>query len=89
MFELLMDSLESWNANKSERQKLQHAYLVLIVIVVLIAGVVSLVNGDFGQTIVRLALIALLTYSVNAIVWNLLQSSVLDKLSDKPKSKKK
>ncbi len=89
MFELLMDSLESWNANKSERQKLQHTYLVLIVIVVLIAGVVSLVNGDLGQTIVRLALIALLTYSVNAIVWNLLQSSVLDKLSDKPKSKKK
>lgn len=59
MFEVLKDSLNNWNAQKSERQKLQHAYLVLTVIIVLIAGIVSLFDGNLGHNIVLLALLAI------------------------------
>ncbi len=87
MFEVLKDSLNSWNAQKSERQKLQHAYLALTVIVVMLAGIISLFNGELGHNIVLIALIAIAAFFVNSIVWNLLQSSLLDRLSTKTKRK--
>lgn len=87
MFELIKDSLNSWNKTKSERQKLQHVYIVLAGMVTVIAGLVSLINTDAGHTILLIAGIALLTFGVNALVWNLLQSSLLDKLSSKQKRK--
>lgn len=87
MLEVLKDSLNNWNMQKSERQKLQHAYVALSVIVVLLAGIVSLFDGEWGHNVVLLALVAIGTFSVNAIVWNLLQSSLLDKLTTKPKRK--
>ncbi len=87
MFEVLKNSLNSWNVQKSERQKLQHAYLALTVLVVLLAGIISLFDGELGHNIVLVALIAIGAYFVNSIVWNLLQASLLDKLSTKPKRK--
>ncbi len=87
MFEVLKNSLNSWNVQKNERQKLQHAYLAVTVLVVLLAGVISLFNGDLGHNIVLVALVAIVAYFVNAILWNLLQASLLDKLSTKPKRK--
>lgn len=87
MFGVLKDSLNNWNSNRGERQKLQDVYLVLTVIIILIAGIVSLLDGDLGHNIVQLALVAMGTFFVNSIVWNLLQSSLLYKLSSKPKRK--
>lgn len=87
MFEVLIASINNWNATKSERQKLQHAYLVLAVVIVLIAGVSALFDATLGHNIVKLALLALATFIVNAIGWNLLKSFLLDKLSKKPKRK--
>lgn len=87
MFEVLKDSLNSWNIQKSERQKLQHAYLALAVVIVLIAGIISLFDGNLGHNIVLVALLAIVTFFINSVVWNLLQSSLLDKLPTKPKRK--
>lgn len=81
MSEQLLITLRKWNADKNERQKLQHTYLVLTVAIVLTAGVASLFDGRLGQGIVQLALIALGAFAVNAVVWSLLQSWVLLKLS--------
>ncbi len=87
MFDVLKDSLNSWNVQKSERQKLQHVYLALTVFVVLLAGTISLFDGELGHNIVLIALVAIAAFFINSIVWNLLQSSLLDKLSTKPKRK--
>lgn len=85
MFEALVLSIDKWKAAKNERQKLQHAYLVLAVGIVLFAGVASLFNATLGHNTVKLALIAGGAFLVNAIVWNLLQSSIIDKLPTKSK----
>jgi hypothetical protein len=77
----LMDIVIRWNNNTSERQKLQHTYLVVTVAVILIAGVVSLVRADLGHDIMIIALIALGAFLANALVWNLLSSVVLAKLT--------
>lgn len=85
MFEAMIASFNRWNALKNERQKLQHCYLALSIVIVLLAGVISLINADSGRTVVKLALVAISAFLVNAFVWNLLQSSVLTKISSKPK----
>lgn len=86
MYQNLKTVLSDWHATTGERQKLQHAYLVGAVVITFLAGVISLVDADLGHTIVKIALIAVGTFLVNGIAWNLLHSSVLLKLENKPKS---
>lgn len=85
MLEVLIASLNKWNATKTERQKLQHSYLVLAFAIVLLAGIVSLFNANVGHQVVLVALVSLAAFAVNAIVWNLLKSALIEKLSSKPK----
>jgi cell division protein FtsW (lipid II flippase) len=87
MFESIKSYLNNWNVSKSERQKLQHTYLLIAVIVVLVSGIISLLNAKLGHRIVLVAVFAVLAFLANALVWNLLQSSVIAKLVSKPKRK--
>ncbi len=87
MLEVIKDTLNRWNVTKSERQKLQHSYLALTMVIVLIAGIFSLFNATLGHNVVLIAVIALAIFFVNALIWNLLQSTVLDKLATKSKRK--
>jgi uncharacterized membrane protein len=86
MFQVLLTSLREWNATKNERQKLQHSYLMLTVLTVFVAGAATLFDTKLGHNIAKVALVVVGTYAVNAVAWNLLQSSFFDKL-DKPKRK--
>lgn len=88
MFENTKSVLISWNASSSERQKLQHVYLVIAVIIVFGAGIVSLINPAFGHELVKIALYAVIVFLANAVVWNLLQSSFLSKIPKKSSRKK-
>lgn len=85
MYEVLKASLNKWNSTKNERQKLQHVYLALTFAIVLLAGIVSLFNAKVGHQIVLVALGAVLAFFINAIVWNLLKSSLLEKLPSRSK----
>jgi cell division protein FtsW (lipid II flippase) len=79
--------LNDWNKTKTERQKLQHTYVALIVIAIVVAGLVSLVNPDRGQQLTMVALVALLAFFLNAVVWNLLQSGLLSRLNSRTRRK--
>lgn len=85
MFEVLMASLNKWNATKTERQKLQHSYIVLAFAIVLLAGIVSLFNANLGHQVVLVALGSTAAFAVNAVIWNLLKSSLIEKLSSRSK----
>jgi hypothetical protein len=85
MFEALAASLNKWNLTKTERQKLQHTYLALTFVIVLVAGITSFFNATLGHRVVLVALVSLGAFAANAIVWNLLQSSLIENLSAKPK----
>lgn len=85
MYEVITTSLNKWNATKNERQKLQHLYLVLTFVVVLLAGIVSLFNAGIGHQIVLVALGSIMVFVINALIWNLLKSSLIEKLASKPK----
>lgn len=87
MYENVKKALIAWNSSSSQRQKLQHTYLASALLVVVVAGVVSLVEPEAGQDMVRLAVFALMVFLANAVVWNLLQSVVLSRLVNSRKDK--
>lgn len=77
MIEAIKDMLTQWNATYSERAKLQHTYLVLIIGGVVLAGLVALLNYDASRTILRACFAGVGILVVNAVIWALLSSMVL------------
>lgn len=87
MFDTLTDSLNKWNSTKTERQKLQHGYIIITIVIILFAGIISLFNAGLGHKIVLIAVASFSTFIINGIIWNLLKSSLIEKLSSKPRKK--
>ena len=88
MYQQLLTYLAKWNNNSDDRHKLQHVYAFGGVIVMVIAGLVSLVSYEFGQALAGIALMAIAIFFINAIVWALLSAFMLTKL-DQPKNRTK
>ena len=87
MIDNIKSLLINWNSTKNERQKLQHSYIAITVIVIFVAGVISLFNAKNGHRIVFIALFSFGAYLANAVVWNLIQSSISSKIPSKPRRK--
>lgn len=80
MFETLRTTVTEWNQRTDDRQKLQQAYLLLLVVVIFVAGIVSLFNDTRSRQLMYVALALITAFVTNFIVWNLLKASVFDKL---------
>ncbi len=85
MFNALYNALLEWNRGSDDRQKLQHAYLVLTLLSVVIAGIVSLVDNQTGLDLLLITIAAGAIFLVNAVVWSLLESTLLARLSGRRK----
>jgi hypothetical protein len=85
MLNALYNAILEWNRNTDDRQKLQHAYLTITIIIVLIAGLVSLVDPQSGQDLLIVSVAAAGIFLVNAVLWSLLDSVVLARLSNRRK----
>lgn len=85
----LQDQLVSWYKTTDERAKLQHSYLAITAGLIVIAGIIGLMNYQYGQAILQIALGALAAFLVNAFVWALLQSFVFTRLSAKVRTTKR
>ena len=85
MFNALYNALIDWNKSNNERQKLQHTYLVIIVVAVLIAGLVSLLDSSSGQDLLIVSVASIGIFLANALLWSFLDSVVIPKLSNKRK----
>jgi hypothetical protein len=82
------EMLSDWNAAYSERAKLQHAYLVVSVAGIVVAGLVGLLNYDASRAILRICFAGLGIFLVNAIAWALLFGLVLNKFPSKRSNRK-
>lgn len=90
MIDSVKELLANWKTSSSDRAKLQHAYLVIVIALVLAAGVVGLVNYGIGQQLLAVAVVCAGVFLANAVVWSLLQSAVLLRIGGrKPSSRKK
>lgn len=81
MFESIKETLVTWNGKNDERAKLQQAYIAIAVIMLIVAGLVGLLNRDLGQNLLLIAIISAGMFLVNAVVWSLLQSALLARLT--------
>ncbi len=91
MKKLFIDILMTWNRDSNERSKLQKTYFSLALLVVVIAGLVSLINLSIGGNLVLLASFLAAVYITNTVVWALTDAFVireLNALAKKPSSKK-
>ena len=87
MYNALKSSLASWNNRTTEREKIQHLYIVLAAGLIVVAGIFGLANQSLGRQILTWALIAAGVFLVNAISWALLQSFVILRVEPTPKAK--
>lgn len=85
MFNALYNSLLEWNRTSDDRQKLQHLYLMIVVLSVIVAGIVSLVDNIAGQDLLRITVVAGAIFLINAILWSLLESTIVARLSGRRK----
>jgi protein-S-isoprenylcysteine O-methyltransferase Ste14 len=85
MIQTIHEMLVDWNKSHDARTKLQYAYGVTGAGLVLIAGLVSLVNYNLGQSILFVAGVLIVIFIANAILWALLESFVISKLSRRKK----
>ena len=79
MFETIKESLNKWQSRNDDRTKLQHAYIVVSLGLLVVAGIVGLMNRDLGQNILVIAIISAGVFLVNAVVWSLVQSAVISR----------
>lgn len=91
MFETAKESLMSWHARNGERAKMQHAYIVIAVVLLVVAGIIGLMNHGAGQSVLMVAILSAAMFLANAVVWSLLQSAVLTRIPTrrKPTGRKK
>lgn len=80
MIQSFKELLTTWNTEHGERVKLQHAYLVIAVVGLVVAGLVGLVDDYAGQLLVNASLIAAGIFVANIVVWALMYSLVVTKL---------
>jgi cell division protein FtsW (lipid II flippase) len=85
MFNALYNAILEWSRTTNERQKLQHAYITIAVTVVLIAGLVSLLDSQTGQDLLVVSVAAGGIFLANAVLWSILDSVVIAKLSNRRK----
>lgn len=80
MYESLKTTLNTWNSTTTDRNKLQHTYVMLAIVLLVAAGVMGLLNQDLGKQILAAAIAAAGVFLINAVAWALLQSFVLLRL---------
>lgn len=83
MIQTLKDMLVEWNLNHTERTKLQHTYLALSLVGIVIAGLVGLLDYNASRAVLRICFYGLAIFGVNAIAYALLFSLVINKLPSK------
>lgn len=81
MIESFKASLQQWQSKTSDRAKLQQTYITVAILLVVSAGIVGLLNRSLGQSILFVAILSAAMFLINAVVWSLLQSAVLTRIS--------
>ena len=81
--------LAAWNSTYTDRTKLQHTYLVLTVLTVIVAGIIGLINYQLGQSLLFLAIVLALVFIGNGVVWALLYTFVIPRNAERSAKPKK
>ena len=79
----------NWLANKNQRAKLQQIYATLACVLIVIAGLITLINAEVGHVVVKIGLFAAAIFVTNAIVWSLTDAFIAPRIAKLVKSNSK
>ena len=85
MFNTLYNAILEWNRSTDDRKKLQHTYVVITIISLFVAGLVSLLDAETGRDLLVVTVVAGGIYVANAVLWSLVDSFVVAKLTNRRK----
>ena len=89
MFEHVEELIKNWAITTTDRQKLQHTYVALMIVVTLVAGIVTFLNAKKGHQVMYVVILMAIAFLANAVVWNLLNSAFLVKITPAASRRKK
>jgi len=81
MFEHIQGFVKNWAVTTTDRQKLQHTYILLMIVITFIAGVVSFLDADKGHQVMYVVIVMAIAFLANAFAWSLLNSAILSKIA--------
>lgn len=81
--------LTRWNNTYSDHTKLQHAYAVLAIVSLIVAGIISLINYNLGQSLLFISIVTVLVFVGNGVVWALINTFVVPSTPSRPRQPKK
>lgn len=82
--------LADWHKRTDSLEKLQGTYGALAIAMLLIAGLISLINPNLGQSMLFFAIVLGLTFIGNGVVWALVRTFVIPTIEKHtPKTRKK
>lgn len=87
MIGALYNAILEWSRETDDRLKMQHTYLTVTILSVVVAGIVSLIDSKTGQDILTISFVAAIIYSINWALWIVLESTVLRRLAGKQKKR--
>lgn len=79
----LFSYIAKWSQSADAFAKVQAAYAFLAIILLIVAGFISLLDPRLGQTVGFFALISGLTLIANGVVWALVRTFVVPYLDKK------
>ena len=86
MFENLSLVIHDWYNRTNDRQKLQHFYIALMCIAVIVAGVAALFKNNPSSLLVTFAGVIAVSFLTNLLAWSVLHAFVLEKLHDQKRA---
>ncbi len=85
----VLNYFERLHAERRELALLQWAYLAMVVVSVIVAGVFALINQSLGVSILVVPVVAFVAMSMNVVAWALIKLAADTFISKKPGSDKK
>lgn len=84
----MKDIFESWKA-KNDLSKLQYAYVFIVLITLVLAGLIGLLNQPIAWQVLSVTWIALIAFSVNLVAFALVNLVSDDTRNEKSPTKKR
>jgi hypothetical protein len=86
MFEHATNFLHDWYRNTSDRQKLQHFYVLLLCLSVIVAGIAALFKNNPSSLLVTFAAVIAVSFLTNLLAWSVLSTLILEKLRNQQRT---
>ncbi len=88
IMELAQTLFQQWKKSTTDRQKMQHTYIVAAILLLLFGGCSALVNLSFGLSIAQIAVVLFFIFIANVVVYRVITLPLVE-LSRKPTQKKR